>query len=427
MRQPPRLRVLAFCWDAPHKPLFLASVLCALMAVAWWPLGVRLGVPAPALDPLSLWHAHELIFGFGGAAVGGYLLTALPSWTGAPPLNHAPLMALTAIWVLARATTALAEHLPQVLLIAANAGYFFGLGGIIGYQLVAAGACRKLGFCLILLLMGALDGLILGNLANREPAIGARLLAVAPMIPVILMVLVGSRAIPAFARNWLLRTGQATGSNAPGPASGQPAIAAVSLAAGFAFAGWQAAAGIAEGCAAILLVWQMRRWPIRRTMTNPLLAALHLGFCWLPAGLALSGWARLFPGSYPAADAVHAITIGAMSGLIMAFAARAAAHRGGGDLRARSGFRAGFLLLWSATWVRLAVPLFADHSAALTGLAGVIWCAGWGLFLPGFLAGLAGPVRRPVLSGKKHPQDISHPATSTARTAPPSSKHAGRR
>ena len=48
------------------------------------------------------WHSHEMLYGFVMAAVAGFLLTAVPSWTGARGFAGRPLMFVVALWVLGR-------------------------------------------------------------------------------------------------------------------------------------------------------------------------------------------------------------------------------------------------------------------------------------------------------------------------------------
>ncbi|MYB11767.1 MAG: NnrS family protein, partial [Rhodospirillaceae bacterium] len=58
------------------------------------------------MDPVA-WHVHEILFGFVAAAMAGFLLTAVPGWTGRPPLRGLPLAALAALWLAGRVAVAL--------------------------------------------------------------------------------------------------------------------------------------------------------------------------------------------------------------------------------------------------------------------------------------------------------------------------------
>ncbi len=383
-------------WEAPHRPLFLAAFLCALFTVAWWPLGVTLGVPSPAFEPAAIWHIHELIFGFAGAAIGGYLLTALPGWTATPPVRGGLLKALVLIWLLARLALALSLHVPHALPILFNAGYFLLLAAILGARLISAGSHLKLGYVFAVAALG------LGEVLFATVALSERPWASLTLVPavltglVLLMASVGMRAIPAFTQNWFARNGQAFKINRDAPVVQVLLVACIVM----MLIGWDDMANATMISAGMALLWVMRRWHGLSVLSDPLLAALHLAFLWLSLGLIVVGLAGLAPAIYPASDALHAITIGGMSGLIMAVSGRAAAHTESGDMQATPGFIAGVVLIWAATWVRLAAPVFPG--ASLEFAAAAIWCIAWVSFVVGFLPALTGPVRRPVLSGRRH-------------------------
>jgi uncharacterized protein involved in response to NO len=44
------------------------------------------------------WHAHEMTFGFAAATVAGFMLTAIPNWTGRMPLQGVWLGLLVLAW-----------------------------------------------------------------------------------------------------------------------------------------------------------------------------------------------------------------------------------------------------------------------------------------------------------------------------------------
>ncbi len=395
-------------WEAPHRPLFSAAICCALLSVAWWPLGVRLGLPGPAFEPAVLWHVHELIFGFAAAAIGGYLLTALPAWTGRPPVRGGILKALLVFWIFARLTMGLAAHVPNAVPILVNVGYFAMLAGIIGHQLLSKRVYNKLGFLLVPLGLGCGEVLFLQATLAGSPWIGIKLAHTLLIGLVLLMASIGMRAVPAFTENWLARKGRETHAR-PSPAKLRKLVQALlAIAIVIDLTGRNDLAYSAMIGAALVLVWIMRSWQSLSAFSDPLLAALHLAFLWLPVGLLIVGVAGFAPATYPIADAWHAVTVGAMSGLIMAISGRAAAHTDSGDMQANSGFTIGFSLVWSATWVRLAAPIFPG--LPLVTWASVLWCSAWIVFAVGFLPALIGPLRRPVLSGRRHGSQLDDPA-----------------
>ena len=400
-------RVFHNFWEAPHRPLFSAAICCALLSVAWWPLGVHLGLPGPRFEPVVLWHIHELVFGFAAAAIGGYLLTALPAWTGIPPVRGLTLKLLLSFWISARIAMGLATYIPTPILILLNVGYLLLLTTIIGKQLLIKGVFNK--FWVLLFPAGLLVGEILFLRAAMDGSTWVSITLAHALLTglVLLMATVGMRAIPAFTNNWHAQKGN---ENRARPGSAREEIlvqALLTLAIVLGFIGQQDLAYVALTGASLALFWVMRGWNSISALSNPLLAAQHLAFLWLPLGLLTVGASGLTTEAYPMADAWHAITIGGMSGLIMAISGRAAAHTENGGMQANSGFTIGFSLAWFATWCRLAAPIFPD--TPLVTLASALWCLGWIAFAFGFLPALTGPVLRPVLSGRRY--ESAEPAT----------------
>ncbi|ABN76575.1 NnrS family protein [Cereibacter sphaeroides] len=394
-----RLRTL---WLAPHRPLFLAAGSWALIALIWWQWGAALGLPAPELGTWGLWHGHEMLFGLGSAAVGGYFLTAAQGWRGSDPLSGQPLMALVALWCLARAALVLAglrPEAPLALIQPAALAYFLVLAGLLGREAVLARRWSKLGFGAGILAYGLAETLYLRAALTETLPDAATMVRVGWMFFAIKISIIGGRMVPAFTLNWLRQAGITVPDPAPRPVLGWAALGLLWTALGLTFAGEETVSAlclIGAGIAQALRLAGWRGWAGRG---NLLLLLLHATFGWLALGLGLVGLARL--GLLPIAemDALHALTMGAMSGMILSLAARAAAPRDGGPLRARPTMALAFALVWSAALVRLGAPLIGafDGVAVAAGL----WCGGWISFLAGYLPTVTGPLARPVFSGPR--------------------------
>lgn len=395
-----------YFWDAPYRPLFLAAAVWALACIAWWPLGVSLGLPEPRFAPVVLWHVHELIFGFFGVAIAGYLLTALPSWVGSPPERGVFLKALALLWVLSRLSMAVADWFPPVILPIMNSLFFGLLAGWILRRTLSVRAYSKALFGGMILAMGVAD--VMFMLVAREGDIADSLdIARACLIGLALLVaVVGTRLVPALTESWRQHSGSPPGRTRSSHLR-VAAISALALALIATLIGQEGLAHAALVMSAGLLGLVMAGWQSLSTRANPLVAGLHLAFFWLPISLALKGGLWFLAPSYPLAAAIHALTIGAVSGLIMAISGRAACHGSGPQLRANAWLSLAIALIWITTCVRLASPLAAGRETEVETVAAAFWCAAWVSFLIGFQSALTGPVRRPVLSGKKPGLDLS--------------------
>ena len=112
-------------WTGPailtfgFRPFFFGAAVWAVLAMVLWVpmLSGHLMLPT-AFDPVS-WHAHEFLFGYLGAVVAGFLLTAVPNWTGRLPIVGWPLGMLAGLWLVGRVAGAVSAGLPDVLVAVA--------------------------------------------------------------------------------------------------------------------------------------------------------------------------------------------------------------------------------------------------------------------------------------------------------------------
>ncbi|WP_353533769.1 NnrS family protein [Cognatishimia sp. WU-CL00825] len=408
MRAKPRL--FSHFWDAPFRPLFLAAFLCAFFSILIWPIGEKLGLPTPGIHPPVLWHMHELLFGFTAAAIGGYVLTALPNWTDQQPVAGILLKLLVLLWGVARGVNVLPQTLPTGLVVLINLSYFLLLSYIVARQISVSKAFRKLSFVLVVLALGMADVAYLTAANMGYPWVSHDIGHHVFIGLCMLLIVVGAKLIAAFTKNWL-NINQIETSDV-GLSSKLNLLVLALLMIGF----WLFSfvdSGLAYAvllCTSCLIIWSMCAWQAKALFRSPLIAALHVSFWWIPAGFCLLILSQTAPSSYRAADALHAITIGAMSGLIMAISGRAAALRNNGVLHARKSFYVAIPLVWTAALVRLLVPAFPQHTELVVVLSATIWCSAWFIFIIGFLPALYGPAPRPVLSGAKHAASNSTPA-----------------
>jgi len=386
-------------WQAPHRPLFLCSAFWAVVAPLWWLIGPGVGLFPPQLGTSAAWHAHEMLFGFAGAAVGAYLLTSAPSWSARPALRGAGLVAIVALWGLGRIATANVGNLPTIVLIPADMVYFLALAFWLARDLILSGRLQKLWLAGMVAVLGLADGFFLVHALSDSP--GFEPASDVVLIYDILISVIGGKAVPAFSRNWFRQ------STTPPPLPrevrwGQiPVVLCVVAALGLSLFDFRQAGGVVLICAALLQFWQMAGWRGLRAGRNPLLAMLHLGFLWLPVGMGLLGLSRLWPDLYPETDALHALTMGAMGGMIMAISGRAVAPRLAGRLRAGPDLWAAFAMIWLACVVRLVGPVVTDHASMALSMSLGLWCLGWLIFALTLIRSLRHPHRIPVFSGAK--------------------------
>ncbi len=343
-----------------------------------------------ATDPVG-WHLHELMFGTGGAAAGGYLLTALPAWTGRGPAPAGIVLALSLLWIVGRFGFLLSEMVPPIAAAAATSAYLVVLGAFILCELLTSRLWSRLWVVAPILGLMLADGLLVsGAVQGRTGLCGVLLFA-------LLISAIGGRAVPAFTHSWLKRRKTATAFR-DGRWLGRLGISALVTGGVAALADAGTAAGILLVLSGTLQLARMAGWRSFRTVRYPALLLLHLAWLWLPAGLALVGLVLLSPQTLTLPAALHALTMGAMGTMMLAIMSRAAMARQGDRLVLSPVLASAFALVWLSALIRIAAGS-ATAEAALR-LAALFWIAGWALFLCAHLRSLLRPVPRPVFSAR---------------------------
>ncbi len=382
-------------WSGAFRPLFLCAGILAIVAVVWWVAGYVHGIATPSLGTPAFWHAHEMIFGFGGAAIGGFLLTAIANWTGRPQISGPMLMALTFTWLLGRIAIGFGETLPAILVIIGALGYFVFLIALGLRELIAARNFKNMRVLAVIAVLALFDGLFTGACLDVVALDAALLYQTAILTIILLISLIGGRVIPAFTRNWMQREQI----NAPMPAQfgrfDMVCLASVVVCILMGIIQSDGASfGYALLIAALLHTIRLVRWRGIHSWREPIVAMLHLGYFWVPVGLGLLGASMIWPDTITNRDALHGLTGGAMACMIIAVAGRAALGHTGRELRASWLLNAAFGLIWFSTVFRIVAGQSNAHYVTLLAIATLMWIGGWLAFLIGYGPVLLGPSRK---------------------------------
>ncbi|NFV79152.1 NnrS family protein [Magnetospirillum aberrantis] len=365
---------------AGFRPFFLfAGIQAAMMLPLWLAVyagGVDLRLPfGPAV-----WHGHEMVFGFAGAAIGGFLLTAVPNWTNTVPVAGRPLMLLFALWLAGRVAFTLSGVLPAVVVALAELSYLPVLALMLARPLIAAGKARNTVFLPILALFWVADSVVLAgvHLGWGDPMRGVY---VAMALVLVMIVIVGGRIVPSFTQNWLRMQGRPVEVAAIGWIEKGGAQASV-LVAGLlaALVPTSLVAGVALAVAAVIHAVRLSRWHGLKTLSNPILWVLHLGYLWLVVGLALLALDS-FVDALPVTAALHALTAGSIGTMVLGVMSRAALGHSGRPLVVSRVTVAAYVLVSAGTALRVVAPLVTDAQMGLTHAGGSLWALAWLLFV----------------------------------------------
>lgn len=366
------------------RPFFLLAAGWAALALVLW-MAAFLGLISlpTAFDPLS-WHSHEMLFGFATAAVAGFVLTAVPNWTGRLPLQGKPLLILVAVWVAGRAAVATSGLIGDRTAAVIDSAFLALLLAAVAREIIVGRNWRNLPIVAALAaLCGTNIAFHIGALSSGDTAAAARL-AIAVLI--LLICLIGGRIIPSFTRNWLAKRGEG---RLPASFTGFDRIAlAVTLVAMacWSYAPQSSLTGVAAAGAAACNLARLARWAGQRTTPEPLLWILHIAFLWIPVGLALLA-ITAFGGAVPPSAGLHALTGGAIASMILAVMTRATLGHTGRDLHAGPGTTVIYLLILAAGITRVGASLEPGLFMPLLMTSAIAWVAAFGVFL-----GVFGPM-----------------------------------
>lgn len=362
------------------RPFFLLAGLFAAISIAAWLWMYGDGIVTDARMPPQYWHGHEMIFGFIGAAIAGFLLTAVPSWTGSRGFSGWPLFLLTVLWFGGRIAFGLTARLPIPLLAAAELAFLPGVMLLLAPSLFRSGN-RNTPLLVVLFAFWAMDALFLYGMATGNVASSGMALRGALGLVLMLVTVIGGRIVPSFTRNALKQGGSEAGMRSR--ALVEKIVVPVML--GYAIADMVAPARAVTGwiavLAAALQAWRLSGWQGLRTASQPIVWILHLAYLWLPIGLALKA-AFLLGGFGWAAHWQHALGAGAAGSMILAVMTRAALGHTGRPLRAHPVTAVAYSLLTAAVAVRVFGPgVLPGQYVAVVMIAGTLWLLAFVLYL----------------------------------------------
>ncbi len=337
------------------RPFFLFGALWAALAVALWLLMLSGHLVLPsALAPLE-WHVHELLYGYAPAIVAGFLLTAVPNWTGRLPVVGTRLATLFGLWIAGRMATFFSLWIGAGIAAAVDLTFLAVLGLVIAREVVAGKSTRNLKVLASIGLLFTGNALFhLETVAGIGDGHGTRF-GISAVI--LLIMLIGGRIIPSFTRNWLVRFGPG---RLPAPFGRFDVIAMV--ASGLALASWAIAPQAATTAilllaAAALNIVRLGRWAGYRTAGEPIVLILHVAFAFVPFGFFLLGLAIQQPGVVSPSGALHAWTTGAIGVMTLAVMTRATLGHTGRPLIATHSIQLVYFAVVVAAMTRIAAAL----------------------------------------------------------------------
>jgi uncharacterized protein involved in response to NO len=356
------------------RPFFLGAGLAAVLLMGLWLVVYRNGAWPDFPYPPMLWHAHEMIFGYAGAVIAGFLLTAVQNWTQIRTPSGVPLAALFVLWLAGR-IAAFLPGLPMGIASLLDILFFPAVMVAIAKPIIRVKQVRNYAFPFMLGMLTLANGLAHMELLGLAAGAANAGFTLAVYMIVLMIVVMGGRVIPSFtdsklrsqARRWKLIEWLA------------PATTLLVMVTALLDPVSKLAA-LAAAIAAAVHGLRLYGWHTRKLWSVPLLWVLHLGYAWIVVGFALVALSAL--GWVAASTAIHAFTAGAIGTLTLGMMSRVSLGHTGRMLEPASVVSVAFGLIVAAAVVRVGGPLIftgGDDWAIL--LSGLLWMLAFALFI----------------------------------------------
>jgi len=364
------------------RPFFLLGAAYAgLGIVIWLPMFFGEFAMPTAFSPLD-WHIHEMLYGYLPAVITGFLLTAIPNWTGRLPLQGGSLAGLVTVWIAGRIAVSISAVIGPLTSATVDVLFLLLVASATGREVIAGRNWRNLPAIFIVLIFLAGNVIFhVEDYATGNAEFSARL-GIAAVV--MLIALIGGRVIPSFTRNWLAREN-------PGrlPVPFGRFDQAVLLVSVIAMVSWVANPAWI-GTAALMLfagaaqTLRIARWAGHRTWPDRLVLILHIGYAFVPLGFVMLAAHVFVPRFISISAAMHAWTTGAVGTMTLAIMTRASLGHTGHVLAAGALTHGIYAAVVMAAVLRIAAAVLPDATTVLLQAAGAAWVAAFWMFAAGY-------------------------------------------
>jgi uncharacterized protein involved in response to NO len=388
---------------AGFRPFFIAAASLSGLAVSYWLLLFLGIVPVTELNyyPPLIWHMHEMVYGYTGAVIAGFLLTAVSVWTGLVTLRGWSLAILLAIWFGARCLPFLGTDFVWLVALL-NPLFFIYLGFGIAIPIIKSGNNRNLFIVVITLvlaisnaslhanLLGFFNNSTLGSTGSDSLVIANAAIASAFYLQLLLIIIIAGRVFPMFSANGL------RGVYSPKQYQWLEIACVLSFLI-FAIAniidqsGQKLAPSILLICALLVVALHSLRvagWFHWRIWTKPLIWVLHAGYYFLIVGVLLTGLSAYYPEAR--VPGLHSMLAGGLGLITLGMMVRVSIGHTGRDIQQPNRMISlVFILVAIAALIRVFLPLVDTERYLLAiKFSGVLWGVGFLLFLALYFSAL---------------------------------------
>lgn len=372
------------------RPFFLlAGVYAAVGMMIWLWTYITGSLPFRALPP-QLWHSHEMLYGFIGAAVAGFVLTAIPSWTGSRGFAGAPLVVLVILWLAGRIAFANNDLVPFIFVGVAEMLFLPAIIVTIAPSLFRT-RNRNMVLLLVIAAFWATDLAFLYAVYTEDAAAASAALRTGINVILFLLTIIAGRVVPSFTANALRNRGVDVSLRSSKIIERGVFVAMIAYIAIDVFSADRMLVVAVSAVAAALHFVRITGWQSLRSRHDPIVWILHIAYLWMPIGLTLR--ALFLSGGFAwAAHWQHALAAGAAATMILAVMTRASLGHTGRPLVVSPVTTVAYVSIVLAVAVRVFGPALLPMSyTTIMVVAGSLWVLTFLLFTIVYVPILLGP------------------------------------
>jgi uncharacterized protein involved in response to NO len=301
------------------RPFFLGAALFAGVAVPVWVFIFASMSGSGFLYAPREWHVHEMLYGFLPAVMTGFLLTAIPNWTGRAPLRGNALLSLWLLWLAGRVLLVLPSLGPITAAIVDGA-FLVVLASFVLREIATGGSRSQVPIALVISLYAGANVLFhVLALRGVTTDLPERL---ALALVMLLLTMIGGRVTPNFTREWLAQEQLAEHVAGFSRFDGMAILLVLVAVLAWIVQPDSLVAGAMLVAAGLVNLSRLIRWSGWLAWREPLVLILNIGYGWLVLSLLALGGSILGAG-VPRANAVHVLSTGAVGVMTLAIMTRA--------------------------------------------------------------------------------------------------------
>jgi uncharacterized protein involved in response to NO len=367
---------------------FLGAAVYTVVSMVFWLIFYVFAVNIFVAMPLTVWHGHEMIFGFTMAVVAGFLLTAVVNWTGRPTLSGGPLLILFSFWALARGLAFMPASFSLWPMIVCDSAFLAFLSFAVIRPIAAVKQWKQSAVFSKLIMLLLSGGVFYAALLHANLIIERKALRFSVYMIVSLILTIGRRVMPFFIERGVGYAVTLRNSRFLDMAS-LVLILAFSII--DVFCSWPMVVAII--CALLVIVHSLRLagWYTAGIWKKPLLWILFVGYGFIILGFLLKIFSVL--NNYPDDAALHAWTAGGIGAFTLGMMARVAwGHTGRSIAEPPAILPLMFLPIILSAMIRVGSPLLPGAWFAVAiGISQILWMIAFLLYLTAYFKVLISP------------------------------------